>query len=278
MTKNSSILKAKGLSKRFGGIQAVFDYELQVAPGEIVGLIGPNGAGKTTIFNLLSGVLKPTEGAVYFRGQDVTGAGPETISALGMARTFQNIRLFTDLSVLENVKVGFHRHQGKGFWSTIFNLPGYTKAEKYINERAREILDFFGLLPHEHEPAENLPYGAQRKLEIARALATEPKLLLLDEPAAGMNPRESWELLGTIDKLQNELGLAVLLVEHDMHFVMNICERLQVLVHGVLLTEGPPQQVQSDPEVIEAYLGSSRKGMKDRLAASRASAGQEEAS
>lgn len=254
-----ALLQASHITKRFGGIQAVSGYDLSLKPGEIKGLIGPNGAGKTTIFNLLSGVFKPNSGSIVFHGRDVTKAGPDRLAYLGMARTFQNIRLFMDLSVLQNVMAGFHRHHGKGLAATLLHTPGYARAERAMHDKAMEILDIFKLSEHRHEPASILAYGDQRRLEIARALATDPKVLLLDEPAAGMNPQESEALLGTIAMLREKLGMAILLVEHDMSVVMRICQNVQVLVNGLLLVEGTPQDIQNDQRVIEAYLGKPRE-------------------
>lgn len=253
------LLHAEDVSKRFGGIQAVLDYGISLGRGEIKGLIGPNGAGKTTIFNILSGVLQPTSGRIAFQGRDVTRARPDRMAALGLGRTFQNIRLFMDLSVLQNVMAGFHCRHGKGLLSTLLHTPGYRAAERRMYEKALEILDVFGLAEHRDEPASILAYGDQRRLEIARALATDPAVLLLDEPAAGMNPQESAALLETIAMLQEKLGVSILLVEHDMSVVMGICQRIQVLVNGQLLTEGSPQEIQNDQRVIEAYLGAPRE-------------------
>ncbi len=263
-----AVLAATGLGKHFGGIQAVLDYSLELRLGEIKGLIGPNGAGKTTIFNMLSGVLKPSSGKIVFQGHDVTRSRPDQVSALGLGRTFQNIRLFTELSVLENVMVGFHRRHGKGLLSCLLHLPGHRRAERHIREKSQEILGFFELEKYAGDPAGILAYGDQRKLEIARALATDPTLLLLDEPAAGMNPQESEALMQSITRLQQKMGLTILLVEHDMSVVMRICQNIQVLVNGQLLTEGPPAAVQNDQRVIEAYLGTPREKKKKRHAQS----------
>ncbi len=255
-----TLLQVSETTKRFGGIQAVRGYSLRLDPGEIKGLIGPNGAGKTTIFNLISGVLRPNTGRILFQGRDVTKAGPDRMAALGMGRTFQNIRLFTELTVLQNVMAGFHRHHGKGLFATLVNTPGHAASEKRIREKACEILEIFDLQEYRREPAAVLAYGDQRRLEIARALATDPSVLLLDEPAAGMNPQESEALLETIAMLRERLGLAILLVEHDMSVVMNVCRAVQVLVNGELLVEGTPREVQRDGRVVEAYLGKSREG------------------
>ncbi len=253
------LLHAQGISKNFGGIQAVLDYSLTLDKAEIKGLIGPNGAGKTTIFNLLSGVLKPNRGTITFQGRDVTRARPDRMAALGLGRTFQNIRLFMDMSVLQNVMAGFHRHHGRGLAATLLHTPGYRAAERHMRDKALEILEIFGLIENRDEPASILAYGDQRRLEIARALATDPTVLLLDEPAAGMNAQESDALLETIGMLTHKLGLTILLVEHDMNVVMNICRSVQVLVNGQLLTEGSPRDIQNDQRVIEAYLGTPRE-------------------
>ncbi len=254
--ENAPFLEVASLSKRFGGVQAVLDYELSLAPGEIVGLIGPNGAGKTTVFNLLSGVLAPTSGSIRAGGREIAGRGPEAGSAAGIGRTFQNIRLFPALSVLDNVRAACHRRLGRGLWPTLFRLPGARASEAAILARAREMLEIMNLSAAAEQPAGSLPYGDQRRLEIARALAAGPTLLLLDEPAAGLNPGETEGLRQAIRALRDRFGLTVLLVEHDMGLVMRLCERVQVLVHGRLLTEGPPAAVQADQRVVAAYLGS----------------------
>ncbi len=256
---SETLLHAENLTKRFGGIQAVSQYGISLRPGEIKGLIGPNGAGKTTIFNLLSGVLRPNTGSITFDGRDAVKARPNRMASWGLSRTFQNIRLFMDMSVLQNVLVGFHCRHGKGLFATLLHLPGYGRAERKMHAKALEILDIFDLRKLADEPASILSYGDQRRLEIARALATDPKALLLDEPAAGMNPQESDNLLETIAMLQRELGLAILLVEHDMSVVMRVCQSIQVLVNGQLLVEGAPQEIQNDTRVIEAYLGTPRE-------------------
>ena len=231
------------------------NFNLNIEKGELYGLIGPNGAGKTTVFNLLTGVYKPDEGFIKLDGKDITGHRTVEINKDGIARTFQNIRLFKQLSVLDNVKAGLHNHHSYSTLTGIFRLPKYWKTEKEMNERAMEILKVFGLDVHADKLASNLPYGPQRKLEIARAMATEPKLLLLDEPAAGMNPNETQELMDTIQFVRKHFDMTILLIEHDMKLVSGICERLTVLNFGQILTEGKTGEVLNNPEVIKAYLG-----------------------
>ncbi len=250
-----ALLDVKNLSISFGGLRAVDSFELTIEQGELYGLIGPNGAGKTTVFNLLTGVYKPTEGIILLDGKNITGHKTAQINHEGIARTFQNIRLFKDMSVLDNVKAGLHQHYKYSTASGIFRLPGYYRMEKKMNERAMELLSVFELNKEADYLASNLPYGKQRKLEIARALATEPKLLLLDEPAAGMNPNETQELMDTIRFVRKEFGMTILLIEHDMKLVSGICEKLTVLNFGRILTQGETSAVLKDKEVIAAYLG-----------------------
>lgn len=250
-----AMLDVKNLSISFGGLKAVDDFSISIEKGQLYGLIGPNGAGKTTIFNLLTGVYKPDGGRILLDGKDITGHKAIQINQAGIARTFQNIRLFKELSVLDNVKVGLHNHHKYSTLSGILRLPSYYKVEKEMDERAMELLKVFDLDKEFDYKASNLPYGKQRKLEIARALATEPKLLLLDEPAAGMNPNETAELMKTIRFVRDHFDMTVLLIEHDMKLVSGICERLTVLNFGHMLAEGPTSEVLSNPEVIKAYLG-----------------------
>lgn len=250
-----AMLDVKNLSISFGGLKAVDDFSITIEKGQLYGLIGPNGAGKTTIFNLLTGVYKPDGGRILLDGKDITGHKAIQINQAGIARTFQNIRLFKELSVLDNVKVGLHNHHKYSTLSGILRLPSYYKVEKEMDERAMELLKMFDLDKEFDYKASNLPYGKQRKLEIARALATEPKLLLLDEPAAGMNPNETAELMKTIRFVRDHFDMTVLLIEHDMKLVSGICERLTVLNFGHMLAEGPTSEVLSNPEVIKAYLG-----------------------
>ena len=250
-----AMLDVKNLSISFGGLKAVDDFSITIEKGQLYGLIGPNGAGKTTIFNLLTGVYKPDGGRILLDGKDITGHKAIQINQAGIARTFQNIRLFKELSVLDNVKVGLHNHHKYSTLSGILRLPSYYKVEKEMDERAMELLKVFDLDKEFDYKASNLPYGKQRKLEIARALATEPKLLLLDEPAAGMNPNETAELMKTIRFVRDHFDMTVLLIEHVMKLVSGICERLTVLNFGHMLAEGPTSEVLSNPEVIKAYLG-----------------------
>ena len=250
-----AMLDVKNLSISFGGLKAVDDFSITIEKGQLYGLIGPNGAGKTTIFNLLTGVYKPDGGRILLDGKDITGHKAIQINQAGIARIFQNIRLFKELSVLDNVKVGLHNHHKYSTLSGILRLPSYYKVEKEMDERAMELLKVFDLDKEFDYKASNLPYGKQRKLEIARALATEPKLLLLDEPAAGMNPNETAELMKTIRFVRDHFDMTVLLIEHDMKLVSGICERLTVLNFGHMLAEGPTSEVLSNPEVIKAYLG-----------------------
>lgn len=249
------LLSVEKLEKRFGGIRALHEYDVFVRDRELLGLIGPNGAGKTTVFNLLSGVLKPSSGRILFGGRDITDFRPDQNARLGIARTFQNIRLFQDLSVQDNIKVAFHMRHGQGFWSTLLGLPAHRRSERHMNDRAKEYLSQLGLSGLKNEPARNLPYGLQRRVEIARALAAGPSLLLLDEPAAGMNPHETKELVEIIRDIHRRLNLAIFLVEHDMSVVMAVSERIQVLDQGRVLAEGPPALIRNDPRVIAAYLG-----------------------
>ena len=250
-----TILETKYLGISFGGLRAVDDFNIEIQKGELYGLIGPNGAGKTTVFNLLTGVYQPTCGTAYLEGKKITGKKPAEINKAGIARTFQNIRLFSNLTVLDNVKIGLHNHYKYTSASGILRLPFYFKTEKKMNQRAMEMLKVFGLEEESGYLASNLPYGKQRKLEIARALATEPKLLLLDEPAAGMNPNETAELMKTIRFVRDHFDMTILLIEHDMKLVSGICEKLTVLNFGTELAKGPTEQVLKNPDVITAYLG-----------------------
>ena len=251
----STLLDVKNLGISFGGLRAVNDFDLKIQKEELYGLIGPNGAGKTTVFNLLTGVYKPDSGKVLLDGKDLTGKKNIEISKAGIARTFQNIRLFKELTVLDNVKVGLHNHHHYSTIEGILRLPNYRKVEKEMNERAMEILRVFDLDKEADTLAGNLPYGKQRKLEIARALATNPKLLLLDEPAAGMNPNETQELMDTIRFVQEHFDMTTLLIEHDMKLVGGICEEVTVLNFGQVLAQGETSKVLKDPAVGTAYLG-----------------------
>ncbi len=250
-----AILEVKNLGISFGGLRAVDGFNIKIEKGQLYGLIGPNGAGKTTIFNMLTGVYKPTDGLIELDGHNITGKKTIEINKAGIARTFQNIRLFKDLTVLDNVKVGLHNHHKYSTLAGILRLPSYHKVEKEMNAEAMELLEVFGLDGEANQLASNLPYGKQRKLEIARALATEPKLLLLDEPAAGMNPNETIELMETIRFVRDKFDMTVLLIEHDMKLVSGICEELTVLNFGQVLAQGKTSDVLNNPEVIKAYLG-----------------------
>mgnify|MGYP000611023239 CR=1 FL=1 len=254
------VLEVKGLTRDFGGLRALNELDLTVNEGEIVALIGPNGAGKTTFFNCVTGIYKPTEGTVHLYGANgekhlLNGRKPHLITALGMARTFQNIRLFKEMSVIDNIKVGLHESMKYDLASSLIRLPNYWKEEKHCTERAFELLDIFHMADMAYTQAGSLPYGAQRRLEIMRALATSPKLLLLDEPAAGMNPSETAELTETIRRIRDEFNIAVLLIEHDMSLVMGICEGIAVLNFGRVIAKGTPDEIRNNPQVIEAYLG-----------------------
>lgn len=250
-----ALLEVKNLGISFGGLRAVDGFHLNIEKGQLYGLIGPNGAGKTTIFNMLTGVYKPTDGIILLDGKNITGKKTIDINKYGIARTFQNIRLFSELSVLDNVKVGLHNNYKYSTLAGILRLPGYFKTEKEMNGKAMELLEVFGLDGQAQVLASNLPYGKQRKLEIARALATNPKLLLLDEPAAGMNPNETQELMDTIRFVRDEFDMTVLLIEHDMKLVSGICEELTVLNFGQVLAQGETSEVLNNPEVVKAYLG-----------------------
>lgn len=251
----NDFFRLEDLVMQFGGLTAVSDFSVTFQPGELVGLIGPNGAGKTTVFNMITGFLNPTSGRVIFEGREVTGSAVHKITELGIARTFQNIRLFTDMTVLENVMVSFHQRLRTFFWEAMLGLPRHHKEDKRIRDRAMEFLQEMALAHLAEEKAGGLAYGQQRRLEIARALATRPRMLLLDEPAAGMNPQETNELAELVRELRDKHSLTIFLIEHDMKFVMGLCERIKVIDYGITIAEGTPAEIQANPAVIKAYLG-----------------------
>lgn len=249
------VLDVRNLGIDFGGLTAVDSFNITIGPTEISGLIGPNGAGKTTIFNLLTSVYQPTRGSILLNGIDTKGMTTHKVTRMGIARTFQNIRLFSDMTALDNVKVGMHKDIKCSFISSLLHLPKYFKSEKAADQKAMELLEFMGLADVAHVKAGSLPYGVQRRLEIARALATNPSILLLDEPAAGMNPSETAELTEQIRRIRDTFHIAIFLIEHDMNLVMNVCEGIAVVNYGRIIAKGTPEQIRDDPAVIEAYLG-----------------------
>ena len=252
---DGSILAINGLTKLFGGLRAVSDFDMAVPQGRLYGLIGPNGAGKTTVFNMITGLYPPTEGSILFDGQDLVGVDSHRITQSGVARTFQNIRLFQNLTVLDNVRIAYHTHAGYSMVESIVRLGRFRRQERNLSERAQDLLAVFALQDRQLEVAKNLPYGEQRRLEIARALAAQPRLLLLDEPAAGMNPTEAESLMELIHFIRDRFGLTILLIEHQMRVVMGICEWITVMDFGQVIARGTPREIQSNERVIEAYLG-----------------------
>lgn len=249
------LLNVDSITMKFGGLTAVNNFKLKVEAGELIGLIGPNGAGKTTVFNMITGIYTPTINKIYFQDKDITGMKPDRIAREGIARTFQNMRLMNNLTVIDNVMIGFHLHLKSNLASAIFKFPGYAREEEDIYDSSMQLLKKVGLEKLKLAKAGGLPYGQQRKLEIARALATQPKLLLLDEPAAGMNPQETRALMNFIQKIQDDFNLTIFLIEHDMKVVMGICKRILVMDYGITIAEGNPKEIQDNPEVIKAYLG-----------------------
>ncbi len=254
-TSGEASLELHAVTMAFGGLKALTSVDLSLTRGELVGLIGPNGAGKTTVFNVITGVYAPTSGSVRFGGADIAGLAPHSIAERGIARTFQNIRLFGQLSVLDNVRIACHLRAKNGIWSAVLRTPLHVREERAMFDEARRLLALLSLEEFEGTRASMLPYGLQRRLEIARALATEPKLLLLDEPAAGMNDTETEDLMHLVRQIRKEFDLTVLLVEHDMRFVMGVCERIAVLDYGVKIAEGRPEEIRRNSKVVEAYLG-----------------------
>ena len=254
---SETVLKTENLGISFGGLKAVQDLNLEIKKGQIYGLVGPNGAGKTTVFNMITGVYKPTTGKFWLEGENLTGKSQESINHKGIARTFQNIRLFNNMSVIRNVMVGLHNQPEFkcGVFSSIFRLPAHFKTERAMRARAKEILHIVGLEEERNNLSYNLPYGKQRKLEIARALATNPKLLCLDEPAAGMNPHETEDLMNIVRRIRDEYDITILLIEHDMKFVSGLCDEITVLNFGTVLAQGTPEVALNDPEVVRAYIG-----------------------
>jgi branched-chain amino acid transport system ATP-binding protein len=265
MNTATNVLKIKALSKEFGGLKAVNNFDLDVPLHSLTGLIGPNGAGKTTVFNMVTGIYVPTSGVIDYMGQDITGLEPHEINQMGIARTFQNIRLFPNLTVMDNVRIAYHPHAGYSMVDSIMRTANFSTKEKVLNERTQDFLAVFHLENRQEEIAKNLPYGEQRRLEIARALAANPQLLLLDEPAAGMNPAETVELMDLIHFIREKFNLTILLIEHQMRVVMGICETITVMDFGEVIARGTPKEIQANPRVIEAYLGPGAAALSEKF-------------
>jgi len=251
----TALLQIRGLTKFFGGLRAVHDFDIEIPKGGLIGLIGPNGAGKTTVFNMVTGIYTPTEGEILFEGENLVGLEPHEITQRGIGRTFQNIRLFPNLTVLDNVRIAYHQHAGYSLTDAVVRTPWFYRRERELTELAQSFLEVFNLLDRQDEIASSLPYGEQRRLEIARALAVEPKLLLLDEPAAGMNPAEVGNLMELIHFIRDRFNLTIFLIEHQMRVVMGICEAITVMDFGEVIARGTPDEIRNNPRVIEAYLG-----------------------